>query len=122
MARFLSKISLPTALLCIFMVATQIIGGFYIARGIELPPAYVLLNALGFIWITGWWLQRDSRAHGVKWVLDMGLFLYLTWPFSMLYYLFKTRGSRAFLIILAFLGIYAGASALGSFVYLLLSM
>lgn len=119
--RLLSKISLTTALLGVFMLVTQITGGLYVASGIETPPAYDLLHTVGFIWIMGWWVQKDSRAYRVQRIMDMALFLYFAWPFSMLYYLFKTRGARALFIILAFLGIYVAASAVGAIAYALLS-
>src|SRR3982751_314282 len=109
MTRLLSQIASPTALLYIYLVITQTIAGFYLSRGIELPPTYTFLYPLGLLWIMGWWLQKDSRKHGVAWVFDMGLFLSLAWPFIMPYYLFKTRGWRALFAILAFGAIYLGA-------------
>jgi hypothetical protein len=117
----LSQITSPTALLYIYLVITQMIAGFYLARGIELPPTYIYLYPLGLIWIIGWWLERDSRRHGVAWVFDMGLFLYIAWPFIMLYYLFKTRGVRALFVILAFVAIYLGAFVTGVALYALLT-
>ena len=114
MPRLLSQFTSPTALLYIFLVITQVIAGFYVSRNIELPPAYTLLYPLGFLWIIGWWLEKDSRKNGVAWVFDMGLFLYIAWPLIILYYLFKTRGVKAFLIILTFIGIALGTYLLGA--------
>ena len=119
MTKLLSHLTSPTALLYLYLVIAQTIAGFYLARGIELPPTYIYLYPLGLLWIMGWWLQNDSRKHGVAWVFDMGLFLAIAWPFIMPYYLFKTRGWRALFAILAFVAIYLGASVLGVALYAL---
>ncbi|HEX8920459.1 MAG TPA: hypothetical protein VF766_03210, partial [Pyrinomonadaceae bacterium] len=92
MSKSLSKLGTPTALLYIFVVLTQVASGVYLAREVEPPPSFALLYALGFLWVIGWWLLKDSRERKVEWVFDMGLFLYIAWPFIMLYYLLKTRG------------------------------
>jgi hypothetical protein len=120
MTKPLSRVTSPTALLYIFLVVTQIIGGVYLSRAAELPPAYTFLYPLGLLWSVGWWMQKDSRKHGVAWVYDMGLFLYIAWPFIMPYYLFQTRGVKAFLTILIFGGVYLGAVAVGAGLYALL--
>ncbi len=119
MAKLLSQITPPTALLYLFVVVTQIFSGIYIAREAEFPPGYILLLRLGFLWIIGWWLQSDNRRHNIKWVYDMGLFLYIAWPLIIPYYLFKTRGLKALLTILIFVGIYAGANIIGAVGYVL---
>lgn len=121
MVRFFSKIVSPTGLLWIFLVSTQIIEGIYLSRNTEPPGAYVLLHKMGFLWIIGWWLQKDSRKRGVRWVYDLGFFLTIAWPFIMPYYLFKTRSVRALLTILAFLGVYLGAFIIGLAVYAIYS-
>jgi hypothetical protein len=119
MTRLLSRIASPTALLYIYLVITQVIAGFYLARGRAEPATYTFLYPLGLLWIIGWWLERDSRKQGVAWVFDMGLFLYIAWPFVILYHLFKTRGWRALLVILAFGAIYLGAFVSGVALYAL---
>jgi hypothetical protein len=113
MSRFLSKLGTPTGLLYIFTVLTQLASGIYLAGEREPPPAFSLMYTLGFLWIIGWWLLRDSRLRSVGWVYDIGLFLYIAWPFIMLYYLLKTRGAQGLLVILAFAGMCAGAILAG---------
>lgn len=121
MTKLISQITSPTALPYVFVVITQVIAGIYLSGDIELPPTYSLLYPLGFLWIIGWWLQRDSRKHGVAWVYDMGLFLYVAWPFIMLYYLFKTRGVHALLTILVFATICVVAYVMGVAIQVLLT-
>jgi hypothetical protein len=120
MARLLSRFSAPAVLLCAFTVFAGAVAGLYLALRAEPPPGYVLLYAAGFVWAFGWWMRDDSRRRGVRWVWvsDLGLFIYITWPFVLLYYLFKTRGAKASLTILAFCGAYImsflGGAALGA--------
>src|SRR5919112_4206686 len=108
MRRFLSQLTAPTIVLYVFLFITQFTNGIYDASGVEPPPAYHVLYPLGLLWAVGWWLMRDSRKRGVKWVFDMGLFLYLAWPIIMPYYLFKTRGVKGFLTIFIFVAAYLG--------------
>jgi hypothetical protein len=121
MPRLLSQITSPTALFYIFLVITQVIAGIYSSSDLELPRSYEALYTLGFPWIIGLWLQKDSRKNGVVWVFDMGWFVYIAWPFIMPYHFFKTRGAKAFLPILAFIGIYSGADLIGRAIYALLA-
>ena len=121
MRKFLPQISSPTALLYLYLIAAQVTTGVYLAREAELPPAFSLLYPLGFLWVVGWWLRRDSRGRGVGWVFDMGLFLYIAWPVVMPDYLLKTRGAKGLLAILACAGAYVGALLAGAALYILLT-
>lgn len=121
MTKLFSQITLPTVLLYSFLFITQVVNGIYLSADIELPPAYTFLYPLSLLWIIGWWLQKDSRRRNVQWVFDMGLFLYIAWPFIMPYYLFKTRGIKALLIILAFVITYLGAAMMGAVFYIMLT-
>ncbi len=100
---------------------TTCVAGVYLAREAELPPAFSLLYPLGLLWAVGWWLRDDSRRRGIAWVFDMGLFLYIAWPFFMPYYLLKTRGAKGLLVMLAFGGVYVGALLAGAALYVLLA-
>jgi hypothetical protein len=120
MNKFHSLIASPTALLYMYLTVVQIVSGFYLAGSIEPPPPFALLYALGFLWVIGWWLLKDSRKRGVEWVLDMGLFLYIAWPLIMPYYLLKTRGVRGLFVILVFIGVYLTAAIVGVVLYALL--
>ena len=121
MLNFLSRISSPTALLYVFITLTQIAGGIDLASHLEPHPAFTLISAFGFVWLIGWWLLRDSRKRGVAWIFDMGLFLYLAWPFVMPYYLLKTRGAKGLLVILGFAGVFIGATVAGMALFWMLA-
>lgn len=113
MGNFLSLVTSPTVLLYVFVSLTQIANGIYGAGEIDPPPAFSLIYVLEFLWIIGWWLLNDSRKRGIEWVLDLGLFLYVAWPFIMSYYLLKTRGTKGLLVIFGFIFAYLGSFAIG---------
>ena len=121
MSKLLSQIAAPTVLLYIFVVITQFVGGIYLASDAEPPGLFTLLYVVGFLWIIGWWLLSDSRKRGVRWVFDMGLFLYIAWPLILPVYLVKTRGVKGLLVILGFIGVYLGALVAGVMLYVLLN-
>lgn len=121
MSRFLSRLTSPSAFFYIFVVLTQIATGIYLASGLEPPALFTLVYTLGFIWVVGWWLRNDSRKRGIRWVFDMGLFLYVAWPLVLPYYLLKTRGARGLLVTLGFIGAYIGAAVIGMLLYLFLA-
>jgi hypothetical protein len=114
MNKLFSRMLSPTTLLYVFVVFTQLIIGIYLAGEFDPPPAFTLLYPPGFLWVVGWWMLGDSRRRGVEWVFDMGLFLYIAWPFVMPYYLLKTRGAKGLFVILGFVGVYAGALIAGT--------
>jgi hypothetical protein len=121
MSRFLSRLTSPSALLYIFVILTQIATGIYLASGLEPPALFTLVYVLGFLWVLGWWLRNDSRKRGIRWVFDMGMFLYVAWPLVLPYYLLKTRGARGLLVTLGFVGAYIGAAVIGMLLYLFLA-
>lgn len=92
----------------------QVASGFYAAVGVDGPPAFGTLYPLALLWAAGLWLRADGRERGVRWVLDMGLFLYIAWPFLMPYYLFKTRGARGLVLVAAFVAYFGAAGAAGA--------
>ena len=114
MPRLLARAASPTPLLYVFLVVTQTAHGFYAAARVEPPPAFIVLYPLAFLWAVGWWLRNDSRKRRVALVFDMGFFLCVAWPLVLPYYLFKTRGVKAVLAILAVVGVYVAASVLGA--------
>lgn len=121
MRNFLRTLSAPTVLFYLFLVVTQVATGFYMALEAEPPPGFTLLYPLGLLWVVGWWLRVDSRARGIGWVFDMGLFLYIAGPFFMPYYLLKTRGAKGLLLMLAVAVVYVGSLVAGAALSILLT-
>jgi hypothetical protein len=106
-----------TTLLYVFVSVSQISRGIYLAYGIEPPPGYDLIRLVGIIWILGWWLRQDLVKHKVGWPLDLGMFLQIGWPAVVPYYLFRTRGVRAFIPIGIFVTMYFAPLVIGAAIY-----
>jgi len=109
----LSRIFSPTVLLYAFVVISQIARGIYVVIEGGAPAFITFLSALGFVWLIGWWLRRDSRLRNLTSVYDLGMFLYILWPCIMPYYLLKTRGARGVLVVLGFVVAYVGGYLVG---------
>jgi hypothetical protein len=109
-------------LLWIFLVISQIGEGVYVSHEREPPGSYLLIQSLGFLWIFGWWLQKDSHKRGVSLTFDLGFFLSIAWPIILPCYLLKTRSAKALLTILAFVGVYLVAAIIGVAVYAVFSV
>jgi hypothetical protein len=109
-------ISLPLIFFIGFMLISQVANGMYV--GLEKDPSggFRLLQHLVLFSLAGDWLLKDTRHHHVDWVFDMGFFLFIAWPLILPFYLFKTRGFTAVLIILGFLGGYFVATLFGMIV------
>jgi hypothetical protein len=113
MTNIFTRLSAPTAFLFLFVIVSQTDHGLHLSNGTEPPFAFTALGPFIYVWIIGWWMQTDCRKRGVTWLLDMGFFLSIAWPFIVPYHLFKTRGIRGFIPILVFVGIFLGATLMG---------
>jgi hypothetical protein len=96
-----------------FVFLTQIADGIYAGKEFEPSGAFVILRYFVLLCLIGYWLEKDSRKFKMSWVFDMGFFLCLAWPFIIIYYLFKTRGRKAFTIVIGYISLYIGANLLG---------
>lgn len=112
----------PLIMLCVFLVIAQLINGLYFYRGVAPSNAFSLLYSVCFFLLIGWWLKEDNKTYRIKWVYDIGFFLYLAWMFIIPYYLFKTRGIKGFITILSFVGLLLGTYLIGVIVAMLLSL
>ena len=110
----LSRVVSPTVLLYTFAFTSEIGEGFYSVTEGEPPRGFTVASGIGFLWILGWWLRRDHRLRNIPWIYDMGMFLFMVWPFIMPYYLIKSRGARGLLGILGFAAAYIGALIVGA--------
>lgn len=119
MFKMFPKLTFLTFFLYLFVIITQMISGIYLSHGIEPSAAYTFLYTIGFLWVIGWWVKTDSRKYGIAWVMDMGLLVYMAWPFFMPYYLVKTRGLKGLLYVFAFVSVYVAAFVAGIVVYVL---
>src|SRR5882724_12085329 len=68
----------------------------YISIGLHLAEQFALVILLAS------WVNSDAQMRRQSLCYDFDFFIYLAWPFALLYYLFLTRGPRAFLTLLCF--------------------
>ncbi len=106
-------ISIPTVFFIGFILLANIIMGLYAGFSMQRSAAFQLLYALIFWAALSWWFIDDSRNHGWKWLQSWGIFLYAAGWLVVPYYLFKTRGVKALLILLLLIGFYFGAYMIG---------
>jgi hypothetical protein len=79
----------------------------------QINPAVDLARRLAFPVILALWVASDAQVRHRSLCYDFDTFVFFAWPVMVPYYLFRTRGSRAFVTLLAFVGIYLAAMALG---------
>jgi hypothetical protein len=105
MPRFLTRLTLPAVTVFIIGAFVATVEGLCVGLRVESPPSVDLLSRLTLFCALAWWIHQDSRKRQFPWPYDMGFFLYIAWPFILPYYLFKTRGIKALLLLGAFFGV-----------------
>ena len=120
MTTMLSSIFSPAGLLGVFILLTQATNAFYSSRNVEPSAASELLKSMILLGLLGWWLERDSRERGVALFYCRGVILSVAWPLVLPVYLYRTRGVKGLLHILAFAGAYVAANLLGLLIFFLL--
>ena len=117
MERMLSELrgllTTATLLLVVFLLVAQVSSTAYGALGLETPPGFDLLYSFGMLYAIGYWLVVDNRKNNFRWPYCRGIFLQIAGFFIVPYYLFKTRGKYAFLILFIFICLYLAASLTG---------
>lgn len=109
MTNFRSYLTAENLMLFAFMLLAEAAGVLFNVTATEPSAAYELLKNLGYLYALGYWVQVDSRRHSFRWPYCRGVFLQLIWMFLIPYYLFKTRGRKAFLTLLIFIAMYVFA-------------
>ena len=113
-AKLNSQISFAAVLLFVFVGVQQTASGFYSAMGTDAPELLSLLNKTCLFWLIGWWLTDDARRRGESLVYCVGLFLAIAWLLLLPYYLFKSRGRRAFITIAMFIAFVIATTIAGA--------
>lgn len=114
MNNFRSYLTTANVSLFAFVLLAEAPSAIFSVTATEPPVGFDLLKQVGYLYAIGYWLHVDSRRHNFKWPYCRGIFLHLIWMFLVPYYLFKTRGVRAFLTILIFAGMYMVSLLIGA--------
>jgi len=108
-----SHLTIANVMVYVFLLVANTLGGAYAFYGLD-AEAFGLLTQFGLLYVVGYWLLNDSQKRNFKLPYCPGLILSIAWPILLPYYLFKTRGGKAFLTILIFAGAYILTTALGA--------
>jgi hypothetical protein len=89
--------SFPGAMIFLLFAITTASSGFYSVFGFEKSVDLELIERVLWIWIVGWWLTNSIQTKSLPYCV--GIFVVTLGPLLVLYYLFKTRGVRALIVI-----------------------
>ncbi len=79
----------------------------HISIGLSLAERLALLLLL----VT--WVDSDARMRRQRLCYDFDFFIFIAWPIALLYHLFRSRGTHAFLTLLGFVGFAVSAILAG---------
>ena len=94
-------------------------SGLYVAEGIEPLPTFEFLYRGALLCGVVWWLDAESGRSAVKRIYCSGLLVSIGLFIIVPYHLFKTRGLKGFIPLLALLASFIVAYILGVVVHLL---
>lgn len=114
--------SLPMLVLLGILVFVYHFGiGIYSALGLEPLPAFEFLYGTAFLCAVVWWVRAEARRYNLKPIYCLGLLVGVGWMILIPYYLFKTRGLRGFIPLLALIGSILVARLLALFIFMTIS-
>lgn len=115
-----SNSSLPMlVLLCVLIFIYYFGLGVYYSFGLEPSPAFEFLDVAGFRCGVVWWLRAEAKRTALTNVYCPGLLVGSGWPFMIPYHLFKTRGVRGLIPLLALFGSFVAAYVATIIVYMI---
>lgn len=111
-----------TLALLVYFVLLNIANGLYAGLGMQRSPVFQLASVIAFVWVLGWWVIEDNKRFRLTWVESYGVFLYIMGWMIIPVYLFKTRGSKAFLPLLFFVGVYVVSFIIGVVIAIIINI
>jgi hypothetical protein len=108
-----SPLTAENVLLCAFILLSQAAGSAFTFSRQEPPPGFDTLIGFGQLYALGYWLHADSMRRGFELPYCGGIFVYVAGVIFIPYYLFKTRGAKAFLTLGIFVSVVVIATLAG---------
>lgn len=102
MPLWLQRTTQPTFFLWIYMLVVGWATG--ISEDGELPKRAEFIASILQPLIITWWVLVDAQKRSRPLFFDYPTFVFLCWPMLVPVYLFQTRGVKAFLTMLCFVG------------------
>jgi hypothetical protein len=106
-------------LLCILIFLYHFGLGINFVLGSEAHPAFEFLYSAAFLCGIVWWLRAETKPALINQIYCPGMLMGWAWIVFVPYHLFKTRGARALLPLLALLGSYFAAYLATVVIYLI---
>jgi hypothetical protein len=104
-------------LLTFFFFVTAVYLAVHASSGVETSVGATFAERVALPVILASWVASDARTSRRGLCYDFDTFIFFAWPIALPYYLFHTRGVRAFLTLLGFAGICLAAVTFGFAVY-----
>ena len=95
----------PTLLVWVYAAAYAIVL-IAVGEPRTISAGMDLISTWALALVISTWVLRDARNRGRELCYDYGMFLFIGWPIVAPVYLFQTRGVRAFVTLLCFIGIW----------------
>ena len=105
-------------LLWILIFVYHVAYGFYQFHGWETLPTLNFLYRGALVCGVVWWLRSERRHSAVTSMYCQGLLVGIAYQIIIPYHLFKTRGLRGFIPLLALMGSPVAGRVTSMFVYL----
>src|SRR5689334_11411129 len=105
MPKWLKGMIGPTLLVWLYAAAYAIVT-IAVGRPTTLSAGTELISHWALALIISTWVLHDARKRGRELFYDYGMFVFFWWPIVATVYLFQTRGLRAFVTLLCFIGIW----------------
>jgi hypothetical protein len=92
-------------------------ASLYALTGVEPLPTVEFLYIAAFPWGAIWWFKSETQQSDLRRLYCHGMLMNFGWFVIIPYHLFKTRGWRGFLPMLALVGTYVLSIVMASIVY-----
>jgi hypothetical protein len=118
MPKWLQGMIAPTLVLWFFAIAFGVAAALGADAG-GMPRRAELASSVALPLVVALWVMADARKRGRRLCHDYDSLVYFAWPVVVPVYLFQTRGTRAFLTLLCFAGIWLIAALAAAVVFLI---
>jgi hypothetical protein len=107
------NITLPFIFLILFYFVNNGFAMVYFLNGRGISSASSFLHTFILVWLLGWWLREDNPNHAKEDGYNFSCGVYIGWTLTTVFYLFRTRGIKAFISLTKFLIVYAVTLSIG---------
>lgn len=95
----------PLGVLAILIAVLSALQACYIALGVPMSPEFQQLGSFGLALAFALWIVVDARSRRIVPAYDFGFLVLLSFPVSLVWYLFWSRGVRGLLLLGALVGL-----------------